>query len=313
MENTKFIQTTDEVLMIRPCSFGFNSETAANNTFQKRGYEEDAQETALKEFDKYVELLQINGVKVNVVSDTPMPHTPDSIFPNNWFSTHSNGTLVLYPMFAKNRREERKTGVMDYMIENFDIHEICDLTAYEDKGLFLEGTGSMVIDRENGIVFACKSPRTDETVLKEFCKVFGWEYCMFNANDDRGNAIYHTNVMMSIGSRFSVVCLDSIKDIFQKKNFMEKMKYCKKEIVEISFDQMNHFAGNMIELHSSENDKNIKGQPLLIMSETAFNVLSLNQKDVLESYYKILSPNLKFIEANGGGSARCMIAEIFIK
>ncbi len=291
--------------MVRPCAFGFNPQTAANNAFQQKGHENKAQENALREFDGYVELLRSNGVKVNVVDDTPSPHTPDSIFPNNWFSTHSDGTLVLYPMFAPNRRAERKEGVLDYIIEKFDVQSILDLTSFENDGLFLEGTGSMVIDRASGVVFACRSPRTSEVVLQQFCKNFGWKYFLFNANDASGSAIYHTNVLMCIGSKVAVVCMSAITDHSERDEFESRMKECGKEIVDISFDQMNNFAGNMLELHSD--------QPLIIMSATARRCLHPDQVAKIEKSCRIVSPEINCIEVNGGGSARCMLAEIYLK
>lgn len=306
-------QTTSEVLMVRPCAFGYNPQTASNNAFQHKENEDRAQKLALAEFDSYVELLRSFGVKVNVIEDTPEPHTPDSIFPNNWFSTHSDGTMVLYPMFAKNRRLERKQAAIDYLIENYDIRNICDLTGYEGKNMFLEGTGSMVIDREHGMVYACRSPRTHETVLKEFCKVFGWKYCIFSANDSAGSSIYHTNVMMSVGSRFAVVCLESITDRAERDKVSNELSNAGKHIIEISFEQMNNFAGNMLELKSVGNKDISVNQPLLVMSSAAKMALQLNQIQLLKSYYNIVSPELHNIEVNGGGSARCMLAEIFIK
>lgn len=305
MQKASFRQSTGEVLMIRPCSFGYNPQTAANNAFQKKGCENQAQERALAEFDAYVELLRSEGVKVDVVEDTPQPHTPDSIFPNNWFSTHSDGTLVLYPMFAPNRRQERKSGVMDFLISNLDVCNIIDLTGFEAKKQYLEGTGSMVIDRVGGVVFACRSPRTSEKVLEEFCKPFGWRYVLFSAYDGKGGAIYHTNVMMCIGTSLAVVCLDSITDASEREKVVSELKHLGKQIVEISTEQMGCFAGNMLEL-------NANGQPLLVMSATAKNALKLNQIQQIESKCKIVAPHLETIEANGGGSARCMLAEIFI-
>lgn len=304
-KRTSFRQSTDEVLMIRPCSFGYNPQTAANNAFQKKGCENQAQERALAEFDAYVELLRSEGVKVNVVEDTPQPHTPDSIFPNNWFSTHSDGTLVLYPMFAPNRRQERKSGVMDYLISNLDVCNILDLTGYESKNQFLEGTGSMVIERAGGVVFACRSPRTSENVLQELCKPFGWNYVLFNAFDGNGGAIYHTNVMMCIGTAIAVICLESITDTAERERVVSELKRLGKRIVEISAEQMGCFAGNMLELNAA-------GQPLMIMSATAKNSLNKNQIEQIESACKIVAPHLETIEVNGGGSARCMLAEIYL-
>lgn len=304
MAGVSFRQTSGRVLMVRPCSFGFNAQTATNNAFQRRGFESGAQEAALKEFDAFVALLRSHGVVVDVIEDTPQPHTPDSIFPNNWFSTHSDGTMVLFPMCAPNRRLERKQSVMDHLIGTFDIRNIYDLSPYESEGKFLEGTGSMVIDREAGIVYACRSPRTDEDVLKEFCKLFGWDYFLFDALDATGNAIYHTNVMMCVGSRLAVVCLESIRDASVREALVRSLG--ERDIVDISFGQMESFAGNMLELQPRG-----KERPLLVMSAAAGKSLRQEQLLLIESHCDIASPDLSIIEANGGGSARCMLAEIF--
>ncbi len=304
MSGISFRQTASRVLMVRPCSFGFNVQTASNNAFQRSGFESGAQEAALGEFDSFVALLRSHGITVDVIEDTPEPHTPDSIFPNNWFSTHSDGTLVLYPMFAPNRRLERKQSVMDHLIGTFDIRNIYDLTPYESKGKYLEGTGSMVIDREAGIVYACRSPRTDEDVLKEFCKLFDWDYFLFDAMDASGKAIYHTNVMMCVGTDLAVVCLESIRDLRVREEFLRLLG--KRDIVDISLEQMGSFAGNMLELQPSGERK-----PLLVMSASAKKSLRQEQLRMIESHCDIASPDLRIIEANGGGSARCMLAEIF--
>ncbi len=304
MSGISFRQTANRVLMVRPCSFGFNAQTATNNAFQRRGFESGAQEVALREFDSFVALLRSHGITVDVIEDTPEPHTPDSIFPNNWFSTHSDGTLVLYPMFAPNRRLERKQSVMDHLIGTFDIRNIYDLTPYESKEKYFEGTGSMVIDREAGIVYACRSPRTDEDVLKEFCKLFDWDYFLFDAMDASGKAIYHTNVMMCVGTDLAVVCLESIRDLRVREEFLGLLG--KKDIVDISLEQMGSFAGNMLELQPFGERK-----PLLVMSSSARKSLRQEQLRMIESHCDIASPDLRIIEANGGGSARCMLAEIF--
>jgi hypothetical protein len=296
MSVISFRQTANRVLMVRPCSFGFNAQTATNNAFQRRGFESGAQEVALREFDSFVALLRSHGMVVDVIEDTPEPHTPDSIFPNNWFSTHSDGTLVLYPMCALNRRLERKQAVMDHLIGTFDIRNIYDLTPYESKGKFLEGTGSMVIDREAGIVYACRAPRTDEDVLKEFCKLFEWDYFLFDAIDGAGKAIYHTNVMMCVGTHLAVV---SVRETLVRL-------LGKRDIVDISYDQMGNFAGNMLEVQPGGTEK-----PLLVMSAAARKSLRSEQLRLIESHCDIASPDLSIIEANGGGSARCMLAEIF--
>ncbi len=304
MSETSFRQTANRVLMVRPCSFGFNAQTATNNAFQRRGFESGAQEAALREFDSFVALLRSHGVVVDVIEDSPEPHTPDSIFPNNWFSTHSDGTMVLYPMCAPNRRLERKQAVMDHLIGTFDIRNIYDLTPFESKGKFLEGTGSMVIDREAGIVYACRAPRTDEDVLKEFCKLFEWDYFLFDAIDAAGKAIYHTNVMMCVGTNLAVVCLESIRDASAREALVRLLG--KRDIVDISLEQMGNFAGNMLEVQPAG-----ERRPLLVMSAAAKKSLRQEQLRLIESHCDVASPDLSIIEANGGGSARCMLAEIF--
>lgn len=302
------MQTTSKVLMVRPVRFGFNEQTAGNNSFQKRGYELSAQDMALEEFDNFVSLLRANNVEVVVVEDTPEPHTPDSIFPNNWFSTHASGELVLYPMCAPNRRLERKESVLNVIKEigeSGKMRRIVDLTHWESENLFLEGTGSLIFDRKNRIVFACRSPRCDIAVLEDLCEKLDYEFLDFGAYDRDGKPIYHTNVMMCVGDKFVVACLDSIKNIDERTEFISFVEDCDKELIEISIDQMEQFAGNMLQLRSTG------GEPLLIMSATAKRALTTDQLENLMSYCKIISPELESIETNGGGSARCMLAEIF--
>jgi hypothetical protein len=292
--------------MIRPVKFGFNEQTSGDNAFQVKGDEQEAATKAGKEFDAFVSLLKAEGVEVTVIEDTPEPHTPDSIFPNNWFSTHQGGTLVFYPMFAPNRRLERKPAVVEHLRKLPGVRRVVDLTDSESKGKFLEGTGSMVFDRDNNLVYACRSPRTNEEVLERFCDELDFDYYLFDAVDAGGNPIYHTNVMMSVCTGFIVACLDSIRDIDQRSNLIALAEESDKEVVEISLDQMAEFAGNMLEVRSA------KGEPLLIMSARARKSLTRVQSEQLEKYCKIVSPDLTTIENNGGGSARCMIAELFI-
>lgn len=303
-----YMQSTSKVLMVRPVRFGFNEQTAGNNSFQKRGYELSAQDMALEEFDNFVSLLRANNVEVVVVEDTPEPHTPDSIFPNNWFSTHASGELVLYPMCAPNRRLERKESVLNVIKEIGErgkMRRIVDLTHWESENLFLEGTGSLIFDRKNRIVFACRSPRCDIAVLEDLCEKLDYEFLDFGAYDRDGKPIYHTNVMMCVGDKFVVACLDSIKNIDERTEFISFVEDCDKELIEITIDQMEQFAGNMLQLRSTG------GEPLLIMSATAKRALTTDQLENLMSYCKIISPELESIETNGGGSARCMLAEIF--
>lgn len=299
------MQSTNKILMVRPSNFGFNSQTSSNNAFQKEGFSEGANEKATAEFDNFVKLLTDAGVTVYVVNDTPEPHTPDSIFPNNWFSTHEGGTLVLYPMFAPNRRLERKEGVLSFLRSNFKFKREVDLTGFEKKNLFLEGTGSMIPDRDNCMVYACRSQRTNEEVLESFCDELEFDYFLFDATDAQGKPIYHTNVMMCVGTEFVVVCLDAINDLDQRETLIGYIEEGDKEIIEISLDQMEEFAGNMLEVRSS------KGEPMLVMSARAKRSLDSNQLASLEKYCKIIAPELETIENNGGGSARCMMAEIF--
>lgn len=296
------MQTSNHILMIRPVDFKFNAQTADNNKFQQASAQKDVQRQALKEFDGFVALLRNNGVEVMVIDDTLEPATPDSIFPNNWVSFHDNGEVILYPMFSENRRAERRREILDRIHEDFMITRTIDLTANEANNLFLEGTGSLVLDRVNRIAYACLSPRTDKKVLATFCSKAGYKSIVFNAVDREGFPIYHTNVMMCVGDKFAVVCFDSIPDLTEKEELRQSFIHTNKEIIEISFDQMNHFAGNMLQV----------GEGLLVMSEQAY--LSLNDKQIsaLEKYCRLIYAPLYTIEKNGGGSARCMLAEIHL-
>jgi hypothetical protein len=293
--------------MIRPVNFGFNAETAVNNAFQKAGPGMAVQNNAQQEFDNFVSLLQSNGVDVLVVEDTPEPHTPDSIFPNNWISFHHNGTICLYPMFAHNRRQERKSQVMERVKQSFTITNTVDLTGYENNNLFLEGTGSMVLDRDHHIAYACLSPRTNQQVLTDFCNKMNYRPVLFVSVDDTGKAIYHTNVMMCVADRYVVICLESLPDLQERQLVQDTIRATNKELVQISFDQMNHFAGNMLQV------QNNKGEQLLVMSTQAYNSLNEQQVHTLQQYNRIVHAPLTTIETNGGGSARCMMAEIFLK
>jgi hypothetical protein len=301
------MQTTSHLLMIRPVNFGFNAETAVNNAFQVAGANDNAQENAAKEFDDFVKTISDNGVDVTVINDTPEPHTPDSIFPNNWISFHEDGTICLYPMFAENRRMERKQHVIDELAKKFKINNTIDLSHYESENIFLEGTGSMVLDRINKIAYACLSPRTDYLVMNDFCDAMGYTAEMFDAIDKSGQPIYHTNVMMCVADKYTVVCLDSIAADYEKDQVSETIKSSGKEIIPITLDQMNHFAGNMLQVNNNKNEK------LLVMSTQAFESLTPEQIKQLTSYNKIIHSKLTTIETNGGGSARCMMAEIHLQ
>jgi hypothetical protein len=301
-------QSTNNLLMIRPVAFGFNTQTAESNAFQNRDDDQQAvQQKAVQEFDGFVKVLHDNGVTVTIINDTAQPHTPDSIFPNNWVSFHDNGDIFLYPMQAENRRLERREDIIGKMEENFKANHVIDLSRFEAKDQFLEGTGSMVLDRENRIAYACLSPRTNAEVLKAFCDYTGYKAVTFDAFDQNGQAIYHTNVLMAIGSKFAVICLDSITNKQKKEAVNKSLNSTGKEIIDITFDQMNHFAGNMLEV------KNNEGKPLVVMSQAAFNSLNVGQKASLEKYGKLVYADINTIETNGGGSARCMMAEVHLE
>ena len=295
------IQTTDTILMVRPAAFAFNEDTSESNAFQQR-LDGDVEQRAVEEFDSYASMLRSNGITVDVLQDSPKPSTPDSIFPNNCFSTHGD-TLVLYPMCAPNRRLEREK--LRAALEKYDFTRLVDLTAFESVNKFLEGTGSLVLDRENLIAYACISPRTDATLVEQWADTMGYTPVMFSASDFGGTAIYHTNVMMHIGSGYAVVCLDAVDDAAQRSMLSDTISKSGKETIIISMEQMNQFAGNMLQLH------NDKGEDLLVMSRSALMSLTRLQIEALEKYTRILAPEIPIIETVGGGSARCMIAEIF--
>jgi hypothetical protein len=301
-------QSTSTILMIRPVNFGFNDQTALSNTFQsKTADEQHVQDKALAEFDAMVNLLKENKVDVIVINDTEEPHKPDSIFPNNWVSFHENGDVFMYPMQAENRRLERREDVIRKLEDNFKLNHIIDLSRFELQDKFLEGTGSMVLDRENKLAYACLSPRTDAEVLNTFCKHTGYTPVTFNAVDSQGKAIYHTNVMMCVGSRFAVACLDSIPDTSEKEKVMESIKQTGKELVSISADQLNAFTGNMLELKNQSDDT------LIVMSARAYRSLNHDQINTLEKYGKLINADISTIENNGGGGTRCMMAEVHLE
>ena len=295
-----------EILMVRPYQFYFNQQTAANNFFQSNINIENANELAIAEFDAMVEKLRDHQIKVNVVQDTKDPSTPDSIFPNNWVSTHEGGTLCLYPMFAENRRDERKLSVIDFLESNYQIQNTLDLTDFEKEGIFLEGTGSMVLDHQNKLAYGCLSERLDKNAFYEWCDKMQFKAIAFKAVDDKAQPIYHTNVMMCMGDQFVVICLDSIPNEKEKQMLVDSFDQTNKEVIEISQDQLNHFAGNMLQVFDT-NEK-----PHLIMSEQAYNSLKTEQVKSLEKYNPILPISIPTIEALGGGSTRCMMAEIYL-
>jgi hypothetical protein len=297
--------------MIRPNNFGFNEETANDNHYQnKEFFESNSNKNAQKEFDNMVNNLKQNGISVHVFQDDDINYTPDSIFPNNWISFHENGDIGLYPMYAKNRRLERRPEVLEFLEEQgFRIENIVDYSGAESENKFLEGTGSMILDRENRIAYCSISNRSNEDLFIDFCEDFEFTPVLFNSFQSVGDErlpIYHTNVMMCVTMSYVIICLDSIDDKKQRKNVCEFIKKSEKELINISENQVEKFAGNMLEL------LNGKGESVLVMSKSAENSLSENQKNTITNYSKIISSDINTIELCGGGSARCMMAEIFL-
>ncbi len=300
------MQNTSKVLMIRPMHFAYNAETAVNNSFQVKGDQQNLTMKAVREFDTLVHAMQNHGVDVTVIEDSPEPHTPDAIFPNNWISFHESGIYCLYPMFAPNRRKERKAEVISVVREKFNYHRLIDFTGYEAENRFLEGTGSIVLDRERKLAYASLSPRTDPLVLEDFCKRLDYKPIVFRSVNESRQAIYHTNVMMCVADRYVVICLDSIADNSEKNMVEQTILSSGKEIIRISPEQMNRFAGNMLQLENKQKEK------ILVMSGAAWQSLLDDQKQKLTEYNPIIHSSLEQIESNGGGSARCMIAEIHL-
>ncbi len=306
-------QTTNSILMIRPVAFRMNEQTAVNNYYQKvldGLLPATVNAKAQQEFDVFVEKLRAVGVDVTVVDDVENADTPDSIFPNNWISFHDNGDVALYPMFAENRRLERREDILDILEEKgFVINNIMDYTSAEDDGFFLEGTGSLLLDRENGKAYCALSPRADEELFIEFCEDFEFTPVIFEAfhtvNKER-KLIYHTNVMMCLGETFAIICADCIDDKKERKMVLDSIRGDDKEVILITEEQLNNFAGNMLEVKGADDRR------YLVMSDSAHQSLTKKQIAQLEEHVTILSSNLDTIEACGGGSARCMMAEIFL-
>ncbi|MCH2490648.1 MAG: arginine deiminase-related protein [Flavobacteriales bacterium] len=297
--------------MIRPVAFRMNEETAVNNYFQEDLNLKNAEinAKAQEEFDRFVEKLRGVGVNVIVENDDKKMDTPDSIFPNNWITTHENGDIAIYPLFAENRRKERREEVLDrFEKEGFKIANIVDYTAAEEEGLFLESTGSLLLDRVNQKAYCALSPRADEELLIEFCEDFEFTPVIFTANqtvNGKRMPIYHTNVMMCLAEDFCVICLDSIDDKKEKQNVVQHLKADGKEIIKITEGQMHHFTGNMLQVQG-------KDAKYLVMSAAAHESLTNDQTKAIEKHCKILSSDLETIETCGGGSARCMMAEVFL-
>jgi len=308
----KMKQITNTILMIQPVIFRFNEQTAENNYYQKILDDlspEQTQDKALSEFHAFVDVLKEKGINVIVIKDTKNPDTPDSIFPNNWVSFHESGNIAIYPMCAKNRRDERREDILDILVDDykFEINYIKDFTEFEDHDKYLEGTGSMVLDRENKICYAAISIRTDEQAVLQWCDVFNYTPVCFTANQDidgERKEIYHTNVMMCIADKYAIICLDTIDDKEERKWIKGSLEGSGKEIIEITEDQKHRFAGNMLQLMGDKK--------YLVMSKSAYESLTEIQIEIIEKYNPIISSSLDTIEACGGGSARCMMAEIFL-
>ena len=302
------MQTTDTVLMIEPVAFGFNEQTAVNNYFQVQ-QEGNVQDKALKEFNDFVEKLRAKDINVITIKDTFEPKTPDSIFPNNWVSFHADGKVVLYPMFAENRRLERRDDIINQIKEQLEVTEVIDYSGAEKDNLFLEGTGSMIFDHDNKLAYGSVSLRLDEGLFRKFCSDFGFQPVVFHSYQTAGEErlpIYHTNVMMCVADQFVVICLDCIDDESERNNVIETIKNSGKELIEISEDQMQNFAGNMLQV------QNKSGEKFLVMSQSAYKSLNRDQVSAIEKYCEIIYSDLEVIETNGGGSARCMLAEVFL-
>jgi hypothetical protein len=305
-------QTTSTILMIEPVEFGFNAQTADNNYFQQKdnAASEVIQQKALAEFQEMVEALRAKKVKVIVEKDTKKPHTPDSIFPNNWVSFHADGKVALYPMFAENRRAERRLDILQHLEKmGFHTEQIVDFTHYEQENRFLEGTGSMILDRINGIAYAALSPRTDKFLFETFCDKFSFRPFAFSANQTIGNRrlpIYHTNVMMCVADNYALVCVASIDDENERTRLLDSLVCTHKEVIEISEQQMHRFVGNMLQIENAD------GEKLLAMSDTAYQSLTTKQIQKLYGYNEIIRFAVPTIEKAGGGSVRCMMAEVFL-
>lgn len=301
-------QSTNSILLVRPSNFIFNAETAANNVFQNNIEEDNASINAkvLQEFENVKAQLIQKGIDVTIIDDTKSPIKPDAIFPNNWVSFHEDGTVVLYPMFAANRRAERRLDIIETIKEKFEVKKIIDFSLYENENKFLEGTGSIVFDHVHKIAYACLSPRTNKEIFVKLCDVLYYKPIYFTACDEAGQKIYHTNVMMCIAEKIVIICTESIVDKNERDMVLKSFRNTEHEIIDISFAQMNNFAGNMLALKTNV------GKSLLALSQTAYHSLMPKQKDSIEKYYELLPLAIPTIETIGGGSVRCMMAEIFL-
>jgi len=304
------MQITDTILMIRPASFGANEETAATNFFQSPGTKADPrsiQQAALNEFDNMVELLRQHDINILVIDDTPTPIKPSAIFPNNWLSTSPEGIVSVFPMYAPNRRSEKRDDILKMLAEKFVVKDLQDWSEFEVEGKFLEGTGSMVIDHENKVIYTCYSPRTDVSMLEKFANANKYRAIIFLAIDKSGQPVYHANVMMMLGEDFAILCEEAIEEEWELIAVRQLLESSGHEVIRISKEQMHSFAGNMLQV------KNSKGEKFLLMSQTAFDSLTEEQKEDLSARSKLLQISIPVIEKTEGGSVRCMMAEIFLE
>jgi hypothetical protein len=306
---TNILPLTSTILMVRPAAFGFNEETAANNYFQNNPDtdKDELQKTVHAEFDNMVKAIRNHDINVVVIEDTKEPAKPDAIFPNNWLSTSPTGIVSVFPMFAPNRRIEKREEILEQIASDFIIRDLQDWSEYEAEGRFLEGTGSMIIDYENKMIYACVSERTNLSVLEKYAATNGYQAIIFLATDKNGMPLYHTNVMMALGENFCVLCEDAIEEEWELIAVRQLLESTNHAIIAITHEQMHSFAGNMLQV------KNNKGEKYLIMSQTAFNSLRKEQKQMLEAYSILLPIAVPTIEKVEGGSVRCMMAEIFLE
>lgn len=303
-------QYSSNLMMVRPASFQFNYETAVSNAFQKslEGLSADEiKQKAIEEFDAYVAKLRANNINVTVIQDTDEPAKPDAIFPNNWISMHENGTVFLYPMLTENRRLEIRPEILEELKTRFVVTKVNDITASVNEGKFLEGTGSIIFDHLHKIAYACLSPRTDKDLFVNYCNIIQYEPVYFYSQDEQDNLVYHTNVMLTVGDTFAVICLESIKNKSEQTFVKNRLESTGHEIIDISFAQMNAFAGNMLQVQNTD------GKTFLVMSATSLKSLTPEQIAQIEKHTSILSVEIPTIETIGGGSARCMLAEIYLE
>ena len=304
------MQITDTILMVRPAAFGANEETAATNFFQSSGKKlnsQSLQQSALQEFDNMIELLRKNDINVLVIDDTPIPIKPSAIFPNNWLNTSPEGIISVFPMYAANRRPEKRDDILKILAEKFMVKDLQDWSEFEVEGKFLEGTGSMVIDHENKVIYTCYSPRTDVSVLEKFANANNYRAIVFLAIDKNGHPVYHTNVMMTLGEDFAILCEEAIEEEWELIAVRQLLESSGHEVISITKEQMHSFAGNMLQV------KNTKGGKFVVMSQTAFDSLNKEQKEELSARSELLPIPIPVIEQTEGGSVRCMMAEIFLE